>query len=75
MTIVNKRNAVFGWTVWRLGKRMAKKKVRGALPGRSKDTGGGGRTAAAVSGTAAVAGALLFWRRRRSDGAGDSESS
>ena len=32
MGIVNKRNAVLGWLTWTLGKRVAKKKARQAVP-------------------------------------------
>ena len=35
MGIVNKRNAVVGWIVLKLGKRAAKKKAQGAVPGRA----------------------------------------
>jgi hypothetical protein len=37
MTIVNKRNAVLGWVVWRMWKRNARRKAeraRGRLPSR-----------------------------------------
>ena len=32
MGIVNRRNAVLGWTVWKVGKRVAKRKVRDVMP-------------------------------------------
>ena len=32
MGIVNKRNAVVGWVVLKVGKRAAKKKAQGAVP-------------------------------------------
>ena len=33
MGIVNRRNAVLGWTVWQVGKRAAKKKAKNVVPG------------------------------------------
>jgi hypothetical protein len=58
MGIVNKRNAVVGWIVLKLGKRAAKKKAQGAVPGP--------RTGGAVAGTlAALGGVLFFWRKKR----------
>jgi hypothetical protein len=63
MGIVNKRNAIVGWLVLKLGKRAAKKKAQGAVPGPRS----GGLVAGAV---AAVGGVLLFWRKKRG-GSGD----
>ena len=57
---------MLGWLVWRLGKRAAKKKARGAIPGRG-DTGGGSRAGVIASALAVLGGALWFWRRRRDD--------
>lgn len=58
MGIVNKRNALVGWLVLKLGKRAAKRKAQGAVPGP--------RTGGAVAGAvAAIGGALLFWRKKR----------
>ena len=71
MGILNKRNAVLGWTVWQVGKRFAKKKARDAVPGRSGDTKRPNKSAIAT-GLAAVGGALWFWRRRRPDDLGPS---
>ncbi len=63
MGIVNRRNAVLGWGVWKVGKRFAKRKARGAVP----STGGGRpkKKIFAVS-VAGIVGALTFWRKRRS---------
>lgn len=71
MGILNKRNAVLGWGVWQIGKRVAKKKAKDALPGRVDDSKRPNK-GAMVSALAAVGGALWFWRRRRGD---DDESS
>ncbi len=66
MGILNKRNAVLGWTAWQFGKRMAKKKAKDALPGRVDDSMKPNK-GAIVSVLAAIGGALWFWRRSRSD--------
>lgn len=58
MGIVNKRNAVVGWLVVKLGKRVVKQKAAGAVP--SARTGG-----AAAGALAAVGGVLLFWKHKR----------
>ncbi len=63
MSIVNRRNAVLGWSVWTIGKRIAKRKAKPSVEG--------GRPnkpfwALAIAG---AVGALTFWRRNR-----DSES-
>jgi hypothetical protein len=59
MGVLNKRNAIVGWTVLKLGKREAKKRAQGAVPGPR--TGG-----VAAGAFAALGGALLFWRKKRS---------
>jgi LPXTG-motif cell wall-anchored protein len=64
MGLMNKRNAVLGWTVWQLGKRVAKKKAKAAVPGRADDSMKPNKGAIAT-GLAALGGALWFWRRRR----------
>jgi hypothetical protein len=61
MGIVNKRNAVVGWLVLKLGKRAAKKKAQSATP----DARTGGIAAGTLAGLAGIAGALLFWRKKR----------
>ena len=66
MGILNKRNALLGWGVWQIGKRVAKRKAKEAVPGRVDDTRRPNK-GAIVSGLAAVGGALWFWRRRRGD--------
>jgi hypothetical protein len=61
MAIVNRRNAVVGWAVLKVGKRAAKKKAQGFTP--SARTGG-----AAAGAAGALGGMLLFRRKRRSSG-------
>jgi hypothetical protein len=66
MGLVNKRNAVLGWTVWQVGKRVAKRKAKDAVPGRVDDSMRPNKGAIAAT-LAAIGGALYFWRRRRDD--------
>ncbi len=69
MGIMNKRNAFLGWAVWNLGKRVAKRKARNAVPGAGGGGGGKAKSAGAVVAVlAAAAGAFWFWHRR---GSGD----
>jgi hypothetical protein len=61
--IVNRRNAVMGWAVWKVAKRVGKKKARDVAPaveGRKPNKS----LVAVVVG--AAAGALAFLRGRRS---------
>ena len=70
MGIVNKRNALLGWTAWKFAKRALKKKAKGAVPGTAE----GGRTGkpAVLAGLAALVGGLWFWRKK---GGGPDEGS
>ena len=62
MGILNRRNAVLGWGVWKIGKRVMKRKAKGATP--SVEGGRPNKSLLAV-GLASIAGALTFWRKRR----------
>ena len=57
MSIVNRRNAVIGWLVVKVGKRAAKRKAQGAVPKA--------RTGGAVAGTLAALGGLLVLKRKK----------
>ncbi len=63
---MNRRNAVVGWAVLALGKRLLKTKMKSAMPER----GGSRRLSAAafVSVLAAAVGAVWFLRSRSRDG-------
>ncbi len=65
MSIVNRRNAVLGWTVWQVMKGMAKRKAKSAVP--TAEAPKRRRTKAALVGALAAAGAVVFfWRRNGS---------
>jgi hypothetical protein len=64
MAILNKRNAILGWSVWQVSKLAAKRKAKQAAPGRVGDTRRPNKGAIA-SALAAAGGAVWFWRRRR----------
>lgn len=62
MGIINRRNAVLGWGVWKIAKRFGKQKARAAVPGSG---GHGGLNKSAIASIfAAVGGALWFWRKK-----------
>jgi hypothetical protein len=67
MGIVNRRNAVLGWTVWQVGKRAAKKKAKAAVPGVDRETMRPNKPAIVAAVAAAGAG-LMFWHKKSSDG-------
>jgi hypothetical protein len=69
MGIVNRRNAVLGWTVWQVGKRAAKKKAKSAVPSVDRDTKRPNKPAI-VAAVAAVGAGLMFWRKKSSDSDG-----
>jgi LPXTG-motif cell wall-anchored protein len=70
MALLNKRNAVLGWTAWQVAKRVGKRKVKQAVPRRGGESKRP-KKGAVVSGLAALGGALWFWRRRRDDETSD----
>ncbi len=67
MSIMTKRNAVLGWAVWKVGKRVGKKKARSVLPGAAGESSRA-KKPAIVAALAALGGALFFWRKKRSGG-------
>jgi hypothetical protein len=72
MGIVNRRNAVLGWTVWQVGKRAAKKKAKSAVPGVDRETKRPNKPAIVAAVAAAGAG-LMVWRKKSSDGTNPTE--
>ena len=68
MGIVNRRNAVLGWAVWKVAQNVAKSKAKRAVkPERSKP-GLVKRAAIVGVGFAAASGAaLVLWRKKSDD--------
>jgi hypothetical protein len=66
MSIINKRNAVIGWATWKVGKRVASRRARQAMP--AVEGGRPNKPALAAGVAAALAGSLLFWRARKRGG-------
>jgi len=61
--IFTKRNALLGWTAWKVGKGIAKKKAKGAVPGKSKSSGKK-KPAAILAGLGAALGGLAVLKRK-----------
>lgn len=64
MTIVNRRNAVFGWAVWKVSKNAMKYKAQAARPSVEDGRPNKSLVAATAAGAAATVGALAVWRKR-----------
>ena len=62
MGIINRRNAVLGWGVWKVAKRVGKQKARAAVPGTGEHAGL--NKGAIASMIAAAGGALWVWRKK-----------
>jgi hypothetical protein len=72
--IVNRRNAVLGWAAWQVGKRLARRKAKAAVPRIDTESKRPNAAAIVVTAVAAVVGALWFWRTRGGDDGEPSES-
>jgi hypothetical protein len=72
MGIVNKRNALLGWLTWRVGKGIAKKKVKSAVPVKSQSPRR--RKPALLAGIAATIGGAAWLRRKRKSGGEHTEN-
>ena len=61
--MLNRRNAVLGWSVWSITKFLARRKAKAAVSsGESRS-----KKPLLAVGLAGLAGALTFWRTRRND--------
>jgi hypothetical protein len=69
MAMVNRRNAVLGWAVWKIATNVAKSKAKRAVPARDQGKSGWLKRAAVVGlGFAAATGAaVVFWRKKNDD--------
>ncbi len=65
MGIMNRRNAVLGWGVWKIGKRVARQKAKAAVPGTGEHAGLNKSAIATILAT--IGGTLFFWRKKSGD--------
>jgi len=75
--VFNRRNAAVGWLTWSVGKRVLKRKAKGAVPAIDTGTKKPNKSAVALLAASAV-GALTFWKKRSGGGGsadGDSSGS
>jgi len=61
MSVLNKRNALLGWAVWNMSKRVAKQKAKSAA---TRDDSSLPNKSALAAVIAALGGAVWFLRRR-----------
>jgi hypothetical protein len=66
MSVFNRRNAAVGWLTWTVGKRLLRKKAKGAVPSIDSETKKPNRSAMALF-IAAVVGVATFWKKRSDD--------
>jgi hypothetical protein len=65
MAIMTRRNAVLGWAAWRVGKKVARRKAKDAVPNIDPDSKRPNKPAALAAAVAALVGGLVFLRRTR----------
>jgi hypothetical protein len=73
VAVFNRRNAAVGWLALFAGKRILKRKAKGALPALDPESKRPNRSAIALV-LASVVGVATFWRRRSGDEETDSTS-
>jgi hypothetical protein len=74
VSVFNRRNAAVGWVTWSIGKRVLKRKAKGAVPSIDAETKKPNKSAIALFAASAV-GLLTFWRKRSGGGdAADDDS-
>jgi len=68
VSVFNRRNAAVGWVTWAVGKRVLRRKAKGAVPALDPESKKPNKSAALL--IAGAVGVATFWRKR----AGDEES-
>jgi hypothetical protein len=68
VSVFNRRNAAVGWVTWAVGKRILKRKAKGAAPSIDPETKKPNGSAIALF-VAGIVGVLTFWRKRSGDDA------
>lgn len=72
MSVINRRNAVIGWAVWKVSKRAMRRKAKAARPSVEDGRPNKSLVAASAAGAAATVGAFAVWRKRHGDDGDDS---
>jgi hypothetical protein len=67
VSIVNRRNAVFGWALWKVSKSALRYKAQAAKPSVEDGRPNKSLVAATAAGAAATVGAVAVWRKRHGD--------
>lgn len=67
MSVFNRRNAAVGWVTWNVGKRVLKRKAKGAVPSIDPESKKPNKSAIALL-VASGVGALTFWKKRSGGG-------
>jgi hypothetical protein len=62
MSVLNRRNALFGWVAYQVGKRVIKQKAKQAVPTIDRESKRPNKSAIALAATAV--GLLTFWKAR-----------
>ena len=75
MSIVNRRNAVLGWLVWRSGKFVVKTKAKKAVPSVDRETKRPNKSAVALAAAGAVGAAAIARKRFGSDSSDSDDGS
>ena len=63
MSVLNRRNALFGWVAYQVGKRVIKQKAKQAVPTIDSESKRPNKSAIALAAATAV-GLLTFWKAR-----------
>ena len=63
MSVFNRRNAVFGWVAYQVGKRVIKQKAKEAVPTIDTESKRPNKSAIALA-LAGTVGVLTFWKKR-----------
>ena len=63
MSVLNRRNAVFGWIAFQVGKRVIKQKAKAAVPTINSESKRPNKSAIALAAATAV-GVLTFGKKR-----------
>lgn len=67
MGIVNRRNAMLGWAAWNLGKRVAKRRAKSAVPAIDMEARRPNKSAVLVGLVAVGVVLWLWWKQQDED--------